>query len=513
MPLSVDPTFGVKVLRTESESVPIITGDLSVVGIIGPADDADVSLYPLDTPVLVVSNDQTMLAGLGEDGFLKDGLRGVNGQLKNAQRAAVCVVVRTARGVNVNPAVANQLTIAKIMGDEAFGSGLYAFLRAPGDLQCTPRLLCAPGYTGLLATGVDDLTVGTLGKGYVPGATYPITFTGGGANAIQATGHAVADETGNIGAGNLFVDTPGAWYESTPVAALGGAAPTGENAQALAITAVTQQLANPLCAAFPTICEALLAHAVVESTGSSVTASQQWRETLNSERLIPVHGGVKVQDPVTGDIVVRPQAPRVIGIGVRRDYEKGAPFHSWANQPMYDIVGPQHSLTFSINSGANEGQILLSSNIGVLVSGQIGNDFAIADGGFLFVGTDNAGDDPEWMFYNVTRGRDFLNIAAIRGVRIFLGRENIDGQAVQKLVNTLRFMLRDFKSDNKILGYQVKFLGNDNNREEIRKGKLRIRFRAEEPPVMRRVDILSGRMPEAVDALVADLEASTSIVA
>lgn len=511
--MASDPIFGVKVLRTESDSVPVITADLSVVGIVGPADDADPSIYPLDTPVLVISNDKSRVNALGEDGFLKDAVRGVNGQLAASQRAAVIVLVRTARGVNADPTIANQLTIAKIMGDASLGTGQYALLEAPEALQCTPRLICYPGFTGMLANGVDDLVASTVGRGYVPGATYPLTFTGGGSNVIQATGHAVAAADGTIGTGNLVIDTTGQWYTSAPVVAVGGAAPTGSGATALVVTASIDQLANPICAAAPVVLDQLLAHAVVESTGTSLQASQQWRETLNSQRLIPVHGGVKVADTVTGSVVVRPQAPRVIGIGVRRDYEKGAPFHSWANQPMYDVVGPQHSLTFSIQDGANEGQLLLQANIGVLVSGQIGNDFAIADGGYLFVGTDNAGDDEEWRFYNQTRGRDFLNIAAIRATRIFLGRENIDGQSVQKLLNTLRLMLRDYKATNKILGYDVRFTGNDNSREGIRAGKLRIRYRAEEPPVLRRVDVLSGRMPEAVDSLIADLEATSVIVA
>jgi len=511
--MASDPIFGVKVIRTDTDALPVITGDLSVIGMAGPMPDADDSLYPVDQPVLIVSNDTARTKLIGEGGFLKDAVRGVNGQLATAQRAAVIILVRTEESTNADPVLNMQETIAHIMGDPSLGTGQYAFLRSPEDLQATPRLIAYPGYTGQMANGVDRLTIGQLGKGYVPNATYPLTFAGGGAGARQGSGHAVADANGSIGLNNLVLDDPGAWYTGTPTVSVGGAAPSGAQAQALTVTAVVAQLANPICAAAPAVLEQLLAHAVVESTGSSVLNSQQWRETLNSQRLIPVHGGVKVQDPTTGSIVVKPMAPRVLGIAVRRDYEKGAPFHSWANQPMYDIVGPQHSLTFSIQDGANEGQILLGSNIGVLASGQIGNDFAIADGGFLFVGTDNAGDDPEWLFYNVTRGRDFLNIAAVRGVRVMLGRENIDGQSVQKLVNTLRFMLRDFKAANQILGYEVKFVGNDNSRANILLGKLQIRFRAEEPPVMRQVTILSGRMPEAVDTLISDLENATAIVA
>ena len=508
-----DPTFGVIVQRTSSDTVPVITADLSVIGLVGPAEDADASVYPLDTPVRMFSNDVAMTAALGNDGFLRDAIRGINAQLAVAQRAAIVVVVRTARGTNADAAIANQLTIAKILGDSGDRTGIHALLLAPEICNVTPRIILTPGFTGILANTVDKLTPTTLGKGYAPLTRYELTFSGGGDNAVQGHGYAVSDEAGNIGLNNLFVEDAGAWYSTPPAVAVGGAAPTGDNAQALVVTASIDQLANPICAGLPAVLNQLLAHAIVESSGSSVTQTQAWRETLNSERLIPVNGGVKVQDTETGAIVVRPFAPRVAGIGVRRDYEKGAPFHSWANQPVYDIVGPAQGLSFSIADGANEGQVLLASNVGVIAKGEVGNDFAIADGGFIFIGTDNTSDDPDWNFYHVTRGRDFLNLAGVRMVRTFLGRRNIDAQTVQSLVNSLRLMLRDFKSDGHILGYEVTFSGQDNSKQAILLGRLKLRFRAEEPPVLRRVTLASGRMHEAIDALVADLERTLSLAA
>lgn len=508
-----DPTFGVIIQRTDSDSVAAINADLSIIGIVGPADDADASVYKLDEPTLLFSNDSAKTLALGNDGFLRDAVRGVNAQLAVAQRAAIIVIVRTARGVNADPAIANQLTMANIMGDSAARTGIHALLLAPELLNVTPRLVLVPGYTGLLANGVDRLLIGTLGKGYLPLTRYELTFTGGGANAVQGHGYAISAEDGTIGLNNLVVEKSGAWYGSAPQVAVGGAAPTGDDAQVLVVNAHIDQLANPICAALPGVLNQLLAHAIVESAGTSVLQTQAWRETLASERLIPVNGGVKVADSVTGAIVVRPFAPRVAGIAVRRDYEKGAPFHSWANQPVYDIVGPAQGLSFSIADGANEGQTLLASNVGIIAKGETGNDFAIADGGFIYIGTDNAGLDPDWQFYHVTRGRDYLNLAGVRLVRTFLGRRNIDAQTVQALVNSLRLMLRDFKSDGHILGYEVTFSGQDNSRAQILLGRLKLRFRAEEPPVLRRVTLMSGRMHEAIDALVSDLEKTLSLAA
>jgi hypothetical protein len=57
------------------------------------------------------------------------------------------------------------------------------------------------------------------------------------------------------------------------------------------------------------------------------------------------------------------------------------------------IIGPARDIPFSLTDNANEAQELLGFNIGVVVRGEIGDDFAIASGGFVFIGTDNAGED------------------------------------------------------------------------------------------------------------------------
>ena len=271
--------------------------------------------------------------------------------------------------------------------------------------------------------------------------------------------------------------------------------------------------ANPVCAALPFVLEQLLAHAVVESSGINLQNDFDWRETMQSSRLIAISGGVQVFDSLTGAVVARPLAPRVVGIAVRRDHEQGAPFHSWANQPVQGIIAPGRDVEFSILDGENEGQELLNANIGVLVRGEIGSDFAIASGGFVFIGTDNVGEDELWRFYNVTRGRDYIHLGLIRALRFFLGRFNITGQAVQAILNTMGFFLRDLQAQQNILGYRVTFTGGKNSAEQIRLGKLSIGFKAEEPPVLRHIITESARYREAIDATIAQLERMLGIAA
>jgi len=508
---SLDPVFGIVFHRTDDEERPAIFGDLSTVGLVGPAPDADPAVFPIEVPVKFYSNESYYVRALGTSGFLQDAVRGVNDQLGELQRSAEIIVVRTEEGTNPNATLKAQETMANVMGNSALGTGMFAFLAAPELCAATPRLLSAPGYTSQLATGVDALQASTQGEGYVPLKRYELTFAGGGMDVIQATGHATADENGDIFDSSLVIDTPGQWYTAPPTVTLvvGTDTPTTP----VVITATTATLANPVCASLPTVCRMLLAHAVVESAGTSQTSDESWRETINSDRLIPLSGGCKVIDDETGFVVTKPLAPRAIGIGVRRDYEKGAPFHSWANQPIIGIVGPARSIRFDITTGTNEGQALLEANIGIVVRGEVGSDFALSSGGYLLVATDNAGDDELWRFYNVTRGRDYIHIMLLRSLRVYLGRFNITRQTIQAILNTMTDGLNDLQADNHILGFKVGFRSAQNSASEIRQGHLTVNFRAEEPPVLRKITIDSGRYKPAIDAMVANLEAALNMAA
>jgi hypothetical protein len=269
--------------------------------------------------------------------------------------------------------------------------------------------------------------------------------------------------------------------------------------------------ANAVCAALPPVCEKLLAHAVVDGPATDEQAAIDWRETISAQRLIPVDPAVRVLSD--GIPVVQPLSPAVIGIGVRRDHEKqGRPFHSWANQPVQGIVGPSRPINFSLTDGATEGQRLLASNIGVLLRGEMGVESAIAQGGFIFVGTDNAGEDDLWRFYNVTRGRDFIHLMLLRTLRFYLGRFNVNGQTIQAILNTMDTGLRNLKADGDILGYEIKFTRDQNTPEELRQGRFTVNFAAEEAPVARYLGIQSARYRPALDALLDDLLAQVGTI-
>jgi phage tail sheath protein FI len=479
------PTFGISITRIDNEPRPAVYSDMAVVGIIGTAPDADAETFPVNTPVFLYSDDATMMAGLGASGTLRDAITLINAQLGEFQVAAKVVVVRVAGGEDINE------TIANIVGD-GISTGMNALLDAGPLLGVIPRLICAPGYTSQRDTGVTGIAVANAGSGYTTAPT--VTISGGGGSGATATA-TVAD-----GAITGFTITdPGSGYETAPTVTLAGGGGTNG-----AGTASIADLANPVCAALPAVCAKLLAHAVVDGPATTRQDAINWRETISSDRLIPVDPAVKML--VGGVATVVPLSPAVIGLGVRRDHEKqGRPFHSWANQPVQGIVGPSRPISFSLTDGATEGQTLLSNNIGVLLRGELGVETAIASGGYVFVGTDNAGEDDLWRFYNVTRGRDYIHLMLLRTLRFYLGRFNLTGQTIQAVQNTMVMSLRDLKADNDILGFEVRFTRDQNSPEDLRLGRFTINFAAEEAPVLRYLGIQSSRYRPALDALLGDL--------
>lgn len=486
-----EPTFGMMFKQISDGARPAVTSDLSVAGIIGTAPNADPLVYPLNTPVLVFSDDSVARTALGLTGTLPDAVAGVHDQLGDFQVAAKIVVVRIAEGANINETMTNAI------GNSGAKTGIWAFPEAGPVLGIIPRLIAAPGLTDVQATGINTITVGNGGTGYTTAPT--VTFTGGGGTGAAAT----ATVSGGVVTG-ITITNRGTGYTSAPTIGFTGGGGTGATA-----VATIAPLANPVVAALPPVLSQLLAHAVVEGPGTSLAAYTAWRTTINSQRIIPLEGGALVGVSPT----LRDASPRVIGAMIRRDYQKGGlPFWSAANQPIFGIVGPQRPIRFSLTDGATEGQQILALNGGVILRGEAGVEAAISSGGFIYVGTDNAGDDELWRFYNVTRGRDYIHLAFLRTLRTFLGRENITLRTIDAIRETMTMLLRDLQADEAILGFRVSFSRDQNNPEQLRLGRFTIDFAAEEPPVLRRLTIQSMRYRPALDALLDDLLAQVDVV-
>ncbi|PZU95576.1 MAG: phage tail protein [Chelatococcus sp.] len=495
-----EPVFGITFARDDNEARPVVGSDLSVVGIVVTAPNADEDFYPLNTPVDILSNDSAALLAAGEAGTLADALRGINDQLGDFQVAARVVVVRVTAGAN------DAETIANLLGSQANLSGIYALLRAGPDLGVIPRLIGVPGYTHQRQTGVTAITVNNPGTGYTSAPAVAFSGGGGGTGAAATAVLGTGTDAGKIV--SITITNAGTGYTAAPTIAL-----TGGGGGGAAATVTVDGLANAIVAALPGVLSKLIGHAIVEGPGTNNAAILSWRETILDERTIPIDMWVRVQEGTS--VVTRPGVPRELGIAVRRDFEKrGVPGHSWANQGVAGIVGFARSVEFSLTDGATTGQLLLAGNVGIGVRGELGVESAISSSGFVSIATDNAGDDPLWQFYNVTRMRDYLHLGLLKTWRTYLGKFNITVQTVEAVMNTAKLWLRDLEADGHLLkGSKVGFEASKNSPENLRLGKIRIYFAAEEPPVLRRIDADSRRNRPALEILIADLATASDQIA
>jgi phage tail sheath protein FI len=126
---------GVEVVEIDDGIRPIRTVRSSIIGIVGTAPDAEVGAFPLDQPVLVTGPRQA--AALGAEGTLRDAYDAIY-----AQGASVAIVVRVDEGADAAE------TMANVVGETTAQTGCFALLTAQTVVRQTPRILCAPGFTG-----------------------------------------------------------------------------------------------------------------------------------------------------------------------------------------------------------------------------------------------------------------------------------------------------------------------------------------------------------------------------
>ncbi len=267
--------------------------------------------------------------------------------------------------------------------------------------------------------------------------------------------------------------------------------------------------ANPICAELPGVCSKILAHAVVAGPATDQQAATNWRETLASRRLIPVDGGVKVAAGVGSRY--DDGAAQVLGLGVRTDFLHGGfPFWSFANQQVQGILGLQKYYPFSLTDGATAAQELLAAHIGIFSRGEIGVETAAAESGFVFAGTFNADTDPNWWFYNKSRARDWMHLAILKSIRLRLGRENVTPHSVQAVMNDVVEINAEAMRQGGSIGFKVGFEAAANSALNLRQGKFRIFFAAENPAPIMQVTVDSRPYLAALEVELATLVAQAA---
>lgn len=139
--MPADYHHGVRVIEVTEGARPIRTVESAVIGIVGTAPDADASVFPLNTPVLIAGSRtkaaklDTVGTGLGT---LPPAMDAIFDQI-----GAMIVVVRVEEGVDEAATVSN--VIGGVDGVTGQHTGLQALLTAKTVLGVKPRILGVPG--------------------------------------------------------------------------------------------------------------------------------------------------------------------------------------------------------------------------------------------------------------------------------------------------------------------------------------------------------------------------------
>lgn len=362
-------------------------------------------------------------------------------------------------------------------------------------------------------TSTDPLYLAKIGTGYLADALAGLNaqLRGFGADVIVVR---VAEGTGTDAAARLagtFANILGDAGLQTGLYALRAAADTVKAMPRLiAVPGYTAQqpdgtsVANPIVAALPEHLDAMLAVAVVDVAPGTKELAIAARETMSSKRMIPVGVAARVYKTISGvsTPVTMPMSPRILGLFVRRDNEAaGKPFEPIANQPIYGLADTSRPIAFSLRDGASEGQVMLAADVSIVVRGETANIDAIADGGFVFIGTESAETSDLWSQFHQVRGQDYLDVKVQKITRQFLGKR-VTPQVAEAWLNSLGFMLRDHVAAKDILGFAIDFPKALNSAEEVRLGRLTIQSYVEPAPVFRVATNIVRRYRPAVDALV-----------
>lgn len=286
---------------------------------------------------------------------------------------------------------------------------------------------------------------------------------------------------------------------------------------------------NPVVAALPTLLEALRAFAVVQGPSDTLAHAVAWREYIQSQRIHGVASMAEVWDTVTSGYVSRPAAPRILGLGIRKDNAMGGyPFDTWCNEPIYGVGGITRPVAYSLEDGTTEGQELLAADLGILVAGEVGVDQAIADGGITYLGFSSCGSDADyWSQYHQLRSLDYVTVEAMKITREILGKRATPTR-VEAWILSLRAAVAKHVAESRLLGGKVNFPIADadaiaavlstltgqtegvNTADSYANGELLSTIAIEPAPVIKVVTNQFKRYPSAVEVALASILAAVS---
>jgi phage tail sheath protein FI len=395
--MATDFLHGVEVVTVDGGPRPIQTIRSAIIGLIGTAPEADVTKFPLNTPVLVTSRGG--YAGIGATGTLAKALAGIYEQF-----SPFVVVIRVAEDVDAN------VTSANVIGGVDVVSGARTGVQAFRDSQVVtgvaPMILIAPGFTSVRPVGLASVVVTAPGTGYSAAPTVTITGGGNDAGKVLPTAEAVLGTGANAGKVTAInILTHGAKLTDTLVVAIAPAAGDNTGAGATA-TAHVDKYANPVASALESIADGLRAHCVVTATNTTDADALAYRQDFGSRRIFIVDPYAKVFDTTVADYVSEDAAARVAGLIARIDAEQGF-WKSPSNEEIYGIGGLDRAIDYALGDPNTRANLLNENDVATI----------IRDDGWRLWGNRTASGDPMFAFLCVSRSADMIDLSIQRAHR------------------------------------------------------------------------------------------------
>ncbi|WP_168194417.1 phage tail sheath C-terminal domain-containing protein [Formicincola oecophyllae] len=430
-----DFLHGVETLST-AVSQPLVSVDLSTIGLIGTAPGADPAAFPLNTPVLVSGSDAVLVGKLVSQ---LPAAQGGTPNLNPSQAGTLPMAVSTILDecspvmvvVRVEEGSSESATIANIMGGvDAQGNytGVHAFQAAEAITGRRPRLLCAPGWSHQsVAEALVSIQVAEGGSGYTPGL-YHLTITDSAGTGAQAS--ATVDSTGKVASVTLLSN--GAGYKA-PSFALPAAAGQGTGAS---FSASIATIDNGVVAELKTIAEKLRAVIFADSADQGQAAAIA-AAAMGGGRVMLIDPWI-VRDDGTGTSVTFPASGKFAAKQAYLDQAVGF-WRSVSNQPLNGVTALSRPIGFVVSDQSCAANLLNAAYVSTIIR-QAGRGYTTwgnraLDGSFLCV----------------TRTVDEVNETLLQSVLQFVDM-NIVKNFVTEVVEAVNAYLRQLKSKGAITG-------------------------------------------------------------
>lgn len=467
--MTTEYLHGVETLEVSDGIRPVRRARTSVIGLTGTAPDADPAVFPLNRPVLMAGNTR-LAAQLGRDGTLYDSVAAIYAQI-----GAIVCVVRVDEGLNADA------TLANIVGDPIAKTGVHAHLSAQSLTGAKPKILAAPGFTGVRpATGVKEIQVTAGGTGYTTAPTVVI-------NPAKGTTAIAVVQGGTVQ--SVIVTAPGLGHAAVPAITFTGGGGTGA-----AATAVLGTTANPAVASLATVADRLRAVVLADGPNTNNDAAITYAGDFGSDRVMVIDPHFLAFDTVAATNVARPASAYAAGMQAKMDNERGF-WWPFSNQPVNGVVGISRPIEANLSDRNSEHNLLNENNVTTI----------IRENGFRFFGLRSCSGDPATAFLSVRRIIDVVRDEVEAAFTWALDRP-FSPQLVREIIESVNAYLRLLKTEGAIVG-GVAWLNPDfNPASNLMDGKLTIDFDIEPVAPIERLTFRIHRNPdyytEAVEEIV-----------